>query len=103
MKIPGKVKVGYKVYDVRLLDNPVVDGTTVLYGQTDHNSLTTRVSRFYGDQQSEATFVHELLHDIDYMYTLGLSEDIIERLGNALYTVMVDNPGIFGSDDNVNS
>jgi len=36
-----------------------------------------------------------VLHGISEMYTLDMSEDLVTKLADALYTVIKDNPEIF--------
>ena len=46
-------------------------------------------------EQQETTLCHEMLHGLDDMYSIGLKEKQVEKLGNALYMLILDNPGIF--------
>ena len=45
--------------------------------------------------QQEATLCHEMLHGLDDTYSIGLKEKQVEKLGNALYMLILDNPEIF--------
>ncbi len=47
------------------------------------------------EEQQRATLCHEMLHGLDEMYSIGLKEKQIEKLGNALYMLIRDNPELF--------
>lgn len=43
--------------------------------------------------------LHELLHGLDEMYGIDLKEKQVEKLGNALYMLIKDNPKMFERGD----
>ena len=46
-------------------------------------------------EQQEATLCHEMLHGLDDMYSIGLKEKQVEKLGHALYMLILDNSEVF--------
>lgn len=47
------------------------------------------------EEQKKAALIHELIHGLDEIYIIGLKEKQIEKLGNALYMLIRDNPEMF--------
>lgn len=90
MTIPSKIKIGWKEYEVRK-SSAVLNSGDDLYGQIDYNAKTITLCDANSSDQDECTLIHEVLHGISEMYGLGMEEDLVERLANALYTVMKDN------------
>lgn len=41
--------------------------------------------------------LHEIVHALDEMYNIELEEKQVEKLGNALYMLQRDNPGLFAN------
>ena len=97
MKIPERVKVLYKNYQVKQVEN-LHNGANDLYGQIDYNSETISLRSDSSEEQKRATLVHEMVHALDEIFIIGLKEKQVEKLGNALYALIRDNPEIFGGD-----
>lgn len=94
MKIPQKVKVGGKIYQVEITDRLDL-GMTNYSGEVNYQTLMIRICP-QAQQKMEADFLHELCHTI--FCHLGYSEHDekkIEELASALYMVIQDNPEIF--------
>lgn len=89
-KIPDRVKVGWKNYDV-VLTEPRLNSGAELYGQIDHDAQIITLRGTSTHDQLCATLLHEVLHAVSDMYGLGLEEKLVEDLTNALYTVYKDN------------
>jgi hypothetical protein len=97
--LPKQVKIGGLIYEVKVKDGPLVDGTTVLYGQAAYGDGEIRLSGAISESQRECAFWHELLHVIGFERGLKQlacgDEDEIEKLviplATALYAFMVDN------------
>lgn len=94
IKIPAKVKVGYRTYTVRVVDEIVGIGGDVCYGVCNQDTETITVSSKYPVNQQECSFLHELLHGIDAIYNLDLSENQVNQLAVGLYTTFLDNPEV---------
>lgn len=89
-RIPDRVKVGWKNYDVVFSESRLNSGPE-LYGQIDYNACTITLRESASPDQQRATLIHEMLHAVSDMYGLGLEEKLVEDLTNALYTVYKDN------------
>lgn len=89
-KIPDRVKVGWKDYEVVLTEARLNSGAE-LYGQIDHDAQIITLRGTSTHDQLCATLLHEVLHAVSDMYGLGLEEKLVEDLTNALYTVYKDN------------
>ncbi len=98
MVIPNKVKILYKDYDVQEQDN-LHDENGNLYGQIHYLPEKIYLNAQSSEKQKEASLIHEIIHGIDEMYFIGLKEKQIEKLGNALYVLIQDNPNMFERGD----
>lgn len=85
-RIPDRVKVGWKNYDVVLTESRLNSGAE-LYGQINYDAQVITLRENSTHDQLCTTLLHEVLHAVSDMYGLGLEED----LANALYTVYKDN------------
>ena len=91
MTLCGEVKVGYKYYKVKEEQN-LHESETELQGQIRFFEQEITLRENMTEESKEATLMHECLHALDEMYGIGLSEEQVERLGNALYMFIEDNP-----------
>lgn len=94
MVIPEKIKILYKDYTVTQEQN-LHDGNDDLYGQINYSDQTIRLDEQYSDEQKKATLIHEIVHGLDDMYQIGLSEKKVSKLGVAFYQMVKDNPELF--------
>lgn len=94
MTIPENVKVLYKNYKVIEKEN-IHDVDSDLYGQVLYLSEEILINKDASDPIKEATLIHEIIHALDEMYCIGLKEKQVEKLGNAIYMVIEDNPQMF--------
>ena len=97
MNIPEKIKIGWKEYTVENTEvrERLVAVSDECYGEIDYNENVIRLNDKYNEERKKATLIHEVLHGISEMYTLDMSEDLVTKLADALYTVIKDNPEIF--------
>lgn len=93
MKIPQNIKIGGKVYAVEMTNNlHFGDGYSA---EIDYNDLTIRL-RPNAQGKMESDFIHEMFHGIyDHLGYIDHDEKKIDELANAVYAVIVDNPGMF--------
>lgn len=94
MKIPQKVKVGGKTYQVEITDR--LDLGNVNYsGEVNYQDLIIRICP-QAQQKMEGDFLHELCHAIyNHLGYNDHDEKKIEELASALYMVIQDNPEMF--------
>ena len=94
MVIPEKVKILYKEYTVKTEENLHNKGGD-LYGRILYLPEEIHLNVSGSDEQKKATLVHEIIHGMDEMYNIGLKERQVEKLGNAFYMLIKDNPQMF--------
>lgn len=94
MTLCEEVKVGFKHYKVKEEQN-LHESEVELQGEIRYLEQEIALREDITEEAKEATFMHECLHAIDEMYKIELSEEQIERLGNALYMFIEDNPQMF--------
>ncbi len=101
LKLPKTVKVGYKTYKLRWMEEHVPGEETQAMGLTYHRSSTIYVNRSRGEPRQEQanTLVHELLHALFFTqgvkgFTQEQEEHVVNALANGLCTIIVDNPGL---------
>lgn len=94
MLIPNKVKVLYKEYTVEEQVN-LHDEKGDLYGRIHYLPEKIFLNACASEEQKKATLIHEIVHGLDEMYDIDLKEKQVEKLGNALYMLIKDNPGMF--------
>jgi hypothetical protein len=94
MTLCGEVKVGYKHYKVKEEQN-LHESEAELQGQIRYLEQEIALREDMTEESKEATLMHECLHALDEMYGIELSEEQVERLGNALYMFIEDNPQMF--------
>ena len=94
MKIPGKIKVLYKEYTVEETVN-LHDNGGDLYGQIHYLPEKIFLNVDAREEQKKSTLLHELIHAMDEIYSIGLKEKQVKKLGNACYMLQKDNPELF--------
>lgn len=94
MKIPEKVKILYKEYSVSEIDN-LHNEYGDLYGEIRYLPEKISLNAISSNEQKKATLIHEIVHGMDEMYNIGLKEKQVEKLGNAFYMLIQDNPQLF--------
>ena len=90
----GQIKIGWKTYEIMNAsrDTTLTMGGEECYGQIDYDQNRILLNKeFARTDQGKATLAHEILHGISEMYHLDLDEAIVERLGDALFTLIKDN------------
>lgn len=93
MNIPDKIKVGGNVYPIRFVENMGIDRN--LYGNTNHSVGFIEIDASLVGQTKKSTFIHEMLHALDNVYDIGLSEHQVSLLEAALYAFLEDNVWVF--------
>ena len=88
--IPNSVKIGWKRYDIQFAEERLNSGQE-LFGQIDYQTCKITLRGRNTQEQDECTLIHEILHGVSEMYGLNMEEELVERLANALYTLLVDN------------
>lgn len=100
MKIPKRVKIGGFWWTIKLDKNVAFEGQ--VYGSTHFPSQTIFLDPRLPQQKLEQTFIHELLHAINWQYGVAkildkpdghndLEEIAVAGISMGLYQVLVDN------------
>lgn len=95
MIIPESVSILYKDYAIGTENHMRDDNGAELYGKINYLDQTITLSNASSLEQKKATLIHELIHGIDDMYSIGLKEKQVEKLGNGVYMLIRDNPEMF--------
>lgn len=82
MKIPNKVKVGQQVFDVVI--TPFDDDNCA---DIDLKTMTIKIDSSLPTIQKELSMIHEVIHAINWK----MSEEKVEYLSQALYSVFKEN------------
>ena len=90
MEIPKKVKVAFKEFDVKKVEN-LDDGKNTLYGQILYMEEEIKINTQAKEEAQKEAFLHELIHAIDDVYMIGLKEKQVERIATGLHLVMEQN------------
>lgn len=91
MNVQKTVRILYKTYEVDQQEN-LHDGQDDLYGQIHYLPEKIILNSESSENQKRATLIHECIHGIDEMYRIEQKEEQVEKLGNALYMLINDNP-----------
>ena len=98
MKIPEKIKIGGKIYDVEITDKLDLDSVNYS-GEIVYQDLIIRICPS-AKGKMEADFLHEMIHGIfNHLGYVNHNEKKIDELANALYMVIQDNPELFERND----
>jgi hypothetical protein len=91
-----EIKVGYKLYRVlEVKEDEMKDGEDGEYiGTCDFKEMDIKINASYPDFTKRACLIHELLHALDDMYFIELTEKQVTTLANAMYTAITDNPNL---------
>ena len=95
MMIPKSVDLLFKTYAIGYESGMRNEKGEMLYGQIDYIEQTITLNKAAKDEQAEATLIHEIIHGLDELYNIGLKEKQVEKLGNAFYMLIRDNPEMF--------
>jgi hypothetical protein len=94
MTIPETVKIGGLIFDVKFTEHLTRDSSCL--GQHCGNLQEIQIDSGLKQQMKESSFLHEVLHGIDFVYGVGLSHEAVKQLEGGLYAFIKDNPAIFG-------
>ena len=97
MNIPKRIKIGSKIFKVKLTDKLVLGENYT--GECLYQNLKIHVRPHLAKSVREVTFIHEVLHAIyDNLGYSDHDEKKIEELANALHGIIVDNPDLFSTE-----
>ncbi len=91
MKLPETVRIGPYDYAVQLEEKVLGDQNQELYGHIIYGPQQIKIQSGLSAERTAAIFFHEVLHGIDELLSIGLSEKQVARLAPALLTFLRDN------------
>lgn len=95
MQIPNKLKIGGKIYTVKITDDLKL-GCINCTGECDYENLEIRLVTYTSENKRQSDFMHELIHAIaDNIGYKNQDEQAIDTFAQALYAVIQDNPEMF--------
>jgi Zn-dependent peptidase ImmA (M78 family) len=88
-----EIKIGWKKYTVVELDidDSLIVGGDACYGKIDYVSSIIYLNSANTPSQSKSTLLHEVIHGVEDMYGVELSEEQVTTVANGLYAFMLDN------------
>lgn len=100
MRIPKTLKVGGKIYTVEITDKLYL-GSGNCSAEIMYNDLIIRICpQAEGKMQSD--LIHEMVHAVyDNLGYKEQDEKRVEEMAQALYAVIVDNPEMFASKEDL--
>lgn len=99
LPLPDEIKVGFRSYRVFLHAEELAGPDGPAVGQCRHNASEIHVATSQPPREIANTLLHEIMHGIWDVYTLGETvkndeESIVNCLTNGLCGVIRDNPGL---------
>ena len=91
MNFPSRLKIGGKNYKVNYVNDNVVDGTTVCYGNISFDLCHINISTLYHEDHQLCTLMHEVIHGIDDYIGIGLTEEQTMKLSKGLLGFIREN------------
>lgn len=94
MKIPNKVKIGYREYSIELLpENEVHVEGVFKWGSVNANTAEIKISS--DNSHPGITLLHEIVHAIDVMSgEETLEESEVEMISLGIWGTLRDNPDV---------
>lgn len=87
-----KLKILWAEYDFRYQPSLVDEDGAHCFGTSEFANRQLRVEEVIPDDHKRVTVFHEVVHAIDYLSGLGLTENQIRGLSHGFYAVLKDNP-----------
>lgn len=98
MKIPKQVKIGWRIYIVKLIPDLKDEKEEFIYGITDFVDKTIFINKDIDENEKKATLLHEIFHCIYHAQShtdWKDNEDLCNASAEGLFQLMKDNPKIF--------
>jgi Zn-dependent peptidase ImmA (M78 family) len=101
MKIPKKVKIGWREFQINENEGKRDDNGSLLDGQISYEERTIYLNKDYGIEQEKVSLLHEIMHGI--FNKQGHSEwrtdeNLVDAIAEGLYELINDNPELFKED-----
>ena len=93
MRIPEQVKISGYIVKVEFENNLVTDRRNL--GEYHPRIQTIKIDKDNSKQQTEETFLHELLEAITFIYDIDIEHKDLSNMATVLHQVIKDNSEIF--------
>jgi len=98
MKIPAKVKIGWREYRIEQGEHRIADNGGDLYGEIQYEQGRIYIYDKQSEENKAVSLLHEIIHGI--LYLCGREkqrgdEGLVTALSENLYQVIKDNPEMF--------
>jgi Zn-dependent peptidase ImmA (M78 family) len=91
MKLPKKLKIAGRTFDVEYFDfDKSVRGNN-MDGNCAHNKQHIQIDSTNHRQHQESTLLHEIIHLVSNSMNMDLKEEQVAQLETGLYQVLNDN------------
>jgi len=95
--LPDIIKIGYADFEIKETKYLASDGEDAPCGETYRQKHLIRLNTEFNECEASATFIHELLHAVSYIFSVPFTNEaeegkVITSLSNGLTTVFRDNP-----------
>lgn len=98
MKIPETVKIGWRNYTVKMIDERRDETGQILDGEIDFSNRIIYIDKTQNIDEQIVVFLHEVVHGIfksQCHSDWGDNEDLIEAVSEGIFQLMKDNPKLF--------
>lgn len=88
-RYPREIQVGGEVYEVRFVTR--IGRSRRVLGTCDPATHIIRIRTGQSPPETLKTFLHEVLHAIEFSYSIPIPHNLIYKLEHCLYQLLVDN------------
>jgi len=91
--LPEKIKVGGRIYDVIVENNPdmIIDDKTAGFHNPRRLTITVMSPEFVHPLKQREILLHEIIHAVAHVGAIDISEDAVRGLANILFGVFQNN------------
>lgn len=98
MKIPATVKIGWRNYTIKMVEERRDETGQILDGEIDFANQLIYIDKNQNMDEQIVAFFHEVIHGIfknQCHSDWGNNEDLVEAISEGLFQLMLDNPKLF--------
>lgn len=88
---PREIVVGDQVWEIRFVRGIAGTATTVTLGLCDPSEHVIYIKQGLKPTERLATFVHEVLHAIEYEYNIEIAHKLVHLLDEPIAKLIIDN------------
>jgi len=99
IKIPPTIKIGTHTYQVNYERNLIANENKL--GSAAHLKQLILIEPEQAKSEKDATFIHEVIHIIERMYSITINDADVDRLSQGIMELLVNNFGIKFNWENI--